>query len=113
MANGLNYLYKSVSKLIPPPKERSINIHKSLGKYSMSLFYPAVQFLLEMSSPQGWLHLAETSHFPTFCLEKSVCYFIKKFKADLLLKLLPTHIRIGFSNKVYVKRCLELSMEQE
>lgn len=64
----------------------------------------------DVQSP-GMASPSQDFSFFYICLEKSVCYFIKTFKADLLLKLLPIHIRRGFSNMVYVKRCLELSME--
>lgn len=68
-----------------------------IGKYLISCFCPGVQLSQRCPVP-GNGFLGQDFSFFYRCLEKSVCYFIKMFKADPLMTLFPTHINIIFPN---------------
>lgn len=102
MANGLNYLYKSVSKLIFQKKNDRLIFTKDLEKFGITFLPSSPIFSGDVQSP-GMASSGQGFSFFCICLEKSVCYFITKFKADPLLTLLPTHISTVPPNMGYVK----------
>lgn len=104
MESGLNYLYKSVSKFISQKKKnkRLIFRKKNWKIFDITFLSRRRVSTVDIQS-QGMASSSQDFSFFHTCLEKSICYFFLKFKADPPMTLLPTHTNIVFLNMVYAK----------